>query len=163
MTLTTCSDPGPHHHERHSPDPVRLLLLGLRARQLLPRGQLALPRPRHPAGNQAPSHWTLGTGTYIKYLELSNVILLYHVKIGYCYTFHSPTLSQYVRSIVLQIIMRIFLAFLQVMEQQSRQPFMTICQVSTIDGSPRLERQVIFCDYLIIEIYRQFQYNSILY
>lgn len=30
----------------------------------------------------------------------------------------------------------------QVMEQQSRQPFMTICQVSTIDGSPRLERQV---------------------
>ena len=34
--------------------------------------------------------------------------------------------------------------FLQVMEQQSRQPFMTICQVSTIDGSPRLERQVFF-------------------
>ncbi len=30
----------------------------------------------------------------------------------------------------------------QVMEQQSRTPFMTICQVSTIDGSPRLERQV---------------------
>ena len=25
---------------------------------------------------------------------------------------------------------------------QSRQPFMTICQVSTVDGSPRLERQV---------------------
>ena len=25
---------------------------------------------------------------------------------------------------------------------QSRLPFMTICQVSTVDGSPRLERQV---------------------
>ena len=25
---------------------------------------------------------------------------------------------------------------------QSRQPFMTICQMSTIDGSPKLERQV---------------------
>eukprot|EP00095_Tigriopus_kingsejongensis_P003812 maker-scaffold278_size225338-snap-gene-0.13 protein:Tk03812 transcript:maker-scaffold278_size225338-snap-gene-0.13-mRNA-1 annotation:"gustatory receptor 43a-like" len=30
----------------------------------------------------------------------------------------------------------------QVLEQQSRQPFLTICQVSTVDGSPRLERQV---------------------
>jgi len=30
----------------------------------------------------------------------------------------------------------------QVLEQQSKQPFMTICQVSTVDGSPRLERQV---------------------
>lgn len=30
----------------------------------------------------------------------------------------------------------------QVLEQQSRQPFMTICQMSTVDGSPRLERQV---------------------
>ena len=39
------------------------------------------------------------------------------------------------------------LVFLQVMEQQSRQPFMTICQVSTIDGSPRLERQVLFCNW----------------
>lgn len=30
----------------------------------------------------------------------------------------------------------------QCLEQQSRQPFMTICQMSTIDGSPKLERQV---------------------
>jgi hypothetical protein len=30
----------------------------------------------------------------------------------------------------------------QVLESQSRMPFMTICQVSTVDGSPRLERQV---------------------
>jgi len=30
----------------------------------------------------------------------------------------------------------------QCLEQQSRQPYMTICQMSTIDGSPKLERQV---------------------
>merc|ERR1711953_1394530 len=30
----------------------------------------------------------------------------------------------------------------QCLEQQSRQPFRTICQMSTIDGSPKLERQV---------------------
>jgi hypothetical protein len=30
----------------------------------------------------------------------------------------------------------------QTLEQQSKQPFMTICQISTVDGSPRLERQV---------------------
>jgi len=30
----------------------------------------------------------------------------------------------------------------QCLEQTARQPFMTICQMSTIDGSPKLERQV---------------------
>lgn len=40
--------------------------------------------------------------------------------------------------------LRIFLVghWGQLVEQQSRQPFLTICQVSTVDGSPRLERQV---------------------
>ena len=63
MALTPCSDPGPNHHERRSPDPVRLLLLGLGARRFLPGGHLALPRARRLAGHQAPPHRTLGTGT----------------------------------------------------------------------------------------------------
>ena len=65
VTLSTCfSDPGAHRHFGHSPDPVRLLLLRLGARQRLHGGHLALPRPRHPARHQAPPHRTLGTGTY---------------------------------------------------------------------------------------------------